>query len=100
MKLERALWPEQALRLDVRSMHAVKEALGNLDLAHERKIERAARTSDQRDLVVLRVEAGAGPRHIVGDDVVEILLPKFAPRPGNDIVRLGGEPDEALPLLL
>ena len=51
---------------------------------------------DQRDGVRVVLEADAGGADVVGDDQVEVLAAQLALGVGDEIVGLGGEPDERL----
>ena len=54
----------------------------------------AAPAIDQEHLVVVRVEADAGPAHVIGDQEVDALGVELGARVGGDIVRLRGEADD------
>ena len=72
---------------------------GDLALRQSRPVLDAGRVDDMHDIGVAAEYAGSG-RDVVGDDPVAAFARQFLARPRDQILGLGGEPDnEARPAI-
>src|SRR5262245_20032670 len=71
--------------------HAVEDAMGDLDLGHERQVLAAATGVEEGDAIVINRESSVRRGHIVRNDEGSALRSELLQRVLDEILRLGGK---------